>query len=79
MKTKSRHVPSPGAPPPGVRQPGRLLDAVDANLVDELADLDCLNRLVADAQRSSQFVDDGMNSTEASEERHAVAEAAAMR
>ncbi|WP_338758944.1 hypothetical protein [Massilia sp. METH4] len=35
--------------------------------------------LVANAERSPQFADDGMNSTEASEERQAVAHAPAVR
>jgi hypothetical protein len=60
----------PGAP---------MQDVVDANLADELADTICIRGLVANAERSSQIVDDGMNETEASEERHAAEEAQAMR
>lgn len=59
--------------------PGRLADVVDASFADESADMHCLDRLLADAERSAQLVDDGMNATEAREERHAAAEASAMR
>ena len=64
---------------PDAALPGRLADVLDASFADESADVDCLGRLQADAERSAQVVDDGMNATEASEERHAAAEANAMR
>jgi len=74
-------VPSVPAVPakPHAALPGRLADVLDASFADESADVDCLGRLQADAERSAQVVDDGMNATEASEERHAAAEANAMR
>jgi hypothetical protein len=64
---------------PHVPLRGRRTERLDASLAEESADVGCLDRLSADAARSAQDVDDGMNATEASEERHAAAEAHAMR
>lgn len=88
MKPKSNPTGHPAGNPTGnptvparphASLPGRLADVIDASFAEESADVHCLDRLAADAERSAQVVDDGMNATEASEDRHAAAEANAMR
>ncbi len=69
----------PHAAAPAPPAPGDPDDGEDVTPAEETEDLDCIRGLVATAERSAGLVDDGMNATEASEERHAVAEAQAMR
>lgn len=67
--------PRRGRPP----QMAPFRDAEDMALADESKDVACIHGLVATAERSAQLIDDGMNATEASEDRHAQSEAQAMR
>jgi hypothetical protein len=77
MNTTAYHATSPAARLPAHK--ATMSDIADANFADESVDLNCIRGLVSNAERSAQLVDDGMNATEASEERNAVSEAQAMR
>jgi len=81
MKTTEHGAPRArtGRTPPDPKVQTTLAGIADANLAEESVDLNCIRALVSNAERSAQLVDDGMNETEASEERNAASEAQAMR
>lgn len=63
----------------GPSAPTTQRDRIDADYAEASGDVECIHDLVTNAERSAGLVDDGINATEASEERTAAAEAQAMR